>query len=70
MPPYITVAKCPLPCESHRSFKMFKISSSDFVLRACTDNSKHARRMNFLLGKGVVHGLHEVVTRSSFGVIQ
>ena len=45
MAPCDTVAKRPLPCESHGYFRKFKISTSDL---ACVDDSAHAR-MNFLL---------------------
>ena len=59
-----TVLKSPLPCASYRSLKMYKISASEFGTNwACADE--------FLatVTERVVHSVHKVVTRSSFGVI-
>ena len=71
MRPFGSVANRPLPCESYGSFRLFKISSSDF----CTVGMRRrfcACVYEFLttVNEGVVHGLHKVVIRSSFGVIR
>ena len=67
MRPYDTVVKCPLPCGFYGSFKMFKISTSEFgtvgmhrQMQACTDE--------FLatVTKGVVNGLCKVVNSVIF----
>ena len=61
----------PLPCASYGSFEMFKISASDFGTmsmgrqkQACTD------RILATVTEGVVHGVHKVLIRLSFGVIR
>ena len=61
MRPCESVANHPLPCES-RGFQKFQISASDFGTVAM------CRRLTMVTG-GVVHGVHEVVIRSSLGVI-
>ena len=65
-----SVANCPLPCTSYGSFKLFKISTSDFRTvgmhrqkRACTDE------FLAMVTEGVVHSVYKVVTWWSFGVI-
>ena len=62
--------KGPLPCASYGSFKMFKISASDFRTvgmhrrkQACTD------KFLATLTEHLVHGIYKVVTQSSFSVI-
>ena len=65
------MANRPLPCVSYGSFKMFKISASDFeTVGMC--RRKRACSHNFLttVTEGVVHGVSKVVARSSFSVIR
>ena len=69
--PCKSVVNSPLPCESYGSFKRFKISASDF------DSVSMHRRFctcayDFLttVTESVVHGVHNVVIRSSFSVTQ
>ena len=71
MRPCDTMAKCHLPCVFCRSFKILIISASEFgtvsmcrQMRGCTDE--------FLatVSERVVHGVYQVVTRSSFSVTQ
>ena len=64
-----TMAKGSLPCVSYTSFKMFKISASEFCtmnirrhMQACVDE------FLAMVTEGVVHAVYKVVTRSSFGV--
>ena len=59
MQPCGTVAKCPLPCMSCRSFKMFKIATSEIgtlsmsrPIQACTDE------FLAMVTEGVVHGVY------------
>ena len=66
-----TVAQHPLPCKSQGHFQMFKISVSEFGtpgrhrrFRIC------ACEFVTTVSKGVVHGVHKVVIRPSFGVIR
>ena len=61
MRPWESVANRPLPCMSYRSFKLFKISASDFGTLGT-----RFRAYEFLpmATKGVVHGVHKVVIRS------
>ena len=61
----------PLPSASYRSFKMFKISASDFGTvgerrqkRPCADN------FVAMVTEAVVHGVYSVVARLSFIVIR
>ena len=68
--PFASVMNRLLPCKSYGSFKLFKISASDF-------NTVGMRRRFYactykfltMVTEGVVHGVHKVVIRSSFGVI-
>ena len=69
--PSKSVSNCPLPCESYGSFKLFKISASDFStmsirrqFRLCT--------YEFLatVTESVVHSVYKVVIWWSFGVIR
>ena len=60
MQPCDTVAKRPLPCTSYGSFKMFKISASEFRtvgmcrrMRACRDE------FLAMVTEGVVHGVYK-----------
>ena len=69
MQPFKSVVNRPLLCMSYGSFKLFKISTSDFgtvgmvrQFRAC------AYEFLTTVTKGVVHGVNKVVIRSSFGV--
>ena len=61
----------PLPCKSYRSCKIFEISASDF---GTTSMSKRfcACAYEFIpvVTEGVIHGVHKVVIRSSFGIIR
>ena len=65
---YESVANCPLPCKSYGSSELFKISAFDFRIMAmyrwfcaCT------YEFLTMVTKGVVHRVHKVVIRSSFG---
>ena len=60
-----------LPCQSYESFKLFKISASDFGTISMRRQFL-ARTYEFLtmVTEGVVHSVCKVVIRSSFGVIQ
>ena len=62
---------CPLPCESYGSFKLFKISASDFGT-VSMHRSFCACAYHFLttVTEGVVHSVHRVVIQSSSGIIQ
>ena len=68
--PCESVANRPLPCKFYGSFRLFKISASDF----CTTDMRrqfHSCAYEFptTVTTGVVHGVHKVVIQSSFGVI-
>ena len=64
-------AKCPLPCESYGSFKLFKISASDFdTVSLCRRFRACAYEFLTTVTEGVVYGVHKVVIRSSFVVIR
>ena len=63
----------PLSCKSYGSFKLFKISASDFsTMRMHTQF--HACMYEFLtyimVTEGVVHSVYKIVIRSSFGVMR
>ena len=61
----------PIPCESYRSFKLFKISASDFdTVSMCRRLSACAYEFLTKVAKGVVHGVHKVVIPSSFSLIR
>ena len=62
MRPCDTVANCSLPCVSYGSFKLFKMSASDFGTvgmgrskRACAD-----KFLATMVTEGVGHGLYKV----------
>ena len=69
--PWESLANRPLPCESNGSFRFFKISTSDFGTLGMR-RQFHAWTYEFLstVTEDVVHGVHKVVIRSSFSVIQ
>ena len=64
-------ANCPLPWVSLRSIELFEIFISDFG-NVCMGRRFLACTYEFLtmVTKGVVHSVHKVVIRSSFGAIQ
>ena len=69
MRPCDTVAKLPLPCAFYKSFKMCKMSVSEFGsvgmrrrMDACTSE------FLAVVTESVVHGEYNVVTRPSFSV--
>ena len=59
-----------LPCRSYGSFEIFKISASEFGTVSMR-RSFRACAYEFLntVTEGVVHSVHKVVIRSSFGVM-
>ena len=62
-----SVANRPLPCTSYGSFRQFIISVSDFgTVSMCMCLCEFLT----IVTKGVVHGVHKVVIRWSFGVIR
>ena len=71
MQPCESVVNCPLPCESHRSVKMFKICASDFsTVSMCRRFHAYAYEVLTTVTEGVAHGVHKIVIRLSFGEIQ
>ena len=69
MPTCDKLEKHPLPCVSYGSFKMIKISTSEFCtvgmrrrVRTCTDD------FLAMVTEDVVHCVYKVMTRSSFSV--
>ena len=69
--PFESVANRPLPCKCYGSFILFKLSVSDFgtvgmhrQFCVCT------YEFLTMVTEGVAHGVHKVMIRSSFGVIQ
>ena len=70
MRPCESEANGPLPCMYCRSFRLFKISSSDFsTVDMCRQFCTWAYEFLTTITTGVIHGVHKVVIRSSFGVI-
>ena len=68
---YESVVNRPLPCASYRSFKMFKISASDFgTVGMHTRKQACADKFLATIIEGVVHGGYKVVTQSSFSIIR
>ena len=70
MLPCGSVVNRPLPSEYCRNFKIFKFLASDFGTvsmrkRFCAC----AYEFLFAVTESVVHGVHKVVIRSSFGTI-
>ena len=62
---------CPLPCTSYGSFKLFRISVSDFGTEVmCGQFCACAYELFTMETKGVVHSVHKVVIRPSFDVIR
>ena len=66
-----SVANRPLPCASYTSFENIQISTSDFGTvsmrrRFCAWSYEFLTTVT----EGVVHGVHKVVIRSSFGIMR
>ena len=69
--PCESVANRPLPCESYGSFKLFKISASEFsTVGMCMRFHACAYEFSTTVTEGVVHSVHKVVMLSSFDLIQ
>ena len=68
--PCETVVNCQLPWESYESFRLFKISTSDFgTVGIGRRFGVCAYKFLTTVTEGVLHGVCKVVIRSSFGVI-
>ena len=59
-----TMAVCPVPCMFYRSFKMFKISTFDYLTMSGIDDFFFFATVT----EGVVHIVYKLVTGSPFGV--
>ena len=63
------MAKCPLPCAFYGSFKIFKISASEFgTMGMCRRMPACADEFLARVNEGVVHGVNKGMTQSSFSV--
>ena len=66
--PCESLANRPLPWES---YGLLKISASDFdTVSMCRRFRAYAYEFLTMVSEGVVHGVHKVVIRLSFGVIR
>ena len=71
MPPCGTVVRRPLPHLSDGSFKMFKISLSDFgTVGMCRRVQARADEFPPIVTEGVVHVVYKGVTQASFTLIR